>query len=50
MNRIGFGRVDGVGRKDNQDKDQRVDPGVFERELFPFSQEGTCFPALRMWA
>jgi hypothetical protein len=30
MNRIGFGRVDCVGGKDNQDKDQRVYPGVFE--------------------
>jgi hypothetical protein len=50
MNGVGLGRVNCVGRKDDQNKDQRVYPCVFERGLFPFSQEGACFPALRMWA
>ena len=49
VNGIGFGRVDGVGREDNQDEDERIDPGVFEGDLFPFAQERACFPPFRVW-
>jgi hypothetical protein len=49
MKGIGRRRIDCVGRKNDQDEDERVYPGMFERDLFPFPQKGTCFPSLRIW-
>ncbi len=49
MKGIGRRRIDCVDRKNDQDEDERVYPGMFERDLFPFPQKGTCFPSLRIW-
>lgn len=49
MKGIRRGRIDSVGRKNNQDEDERVDPSMFEGDLFPLPQKGACFPSLRMW-
>jgi hypothetical protein len=37
VNGVGLRRVDCVGRKDNQDEDEWIYPGVFEGDLLPFS-------------
>jgi hypothetical protein len=47
---VGFGRVDGIGREDDEDENERVDPGVFEGDLLPFSQKRTCLSPFRVWA
>jgi hypothetical protein len=37
MDGVGFCRVDGIGREDYEDENERVYPGVFEGDLLPFS-------------
>jgi hypothetical protein len=49
MDGVGFCRVDGIGREDYEDENERVYPSVFEGDLLPFSQKRTCFPPFRVW-
>jgi hypothetical protein len=49
MDGVGFCRVDGIGREDDEDENERVYPGVFEGDLLPFPQERACFPPFRVW-
>ena len=49
VERVGGARIDAVGREEDGDYDEGVDPCVPEGEGFPPSEEGFCFPSLGKW-
>ncbi len=46
VERVGRARIESVGGEDDDDKDQRVEPGVSKGEGFPSSEQTLCFSPL----
>ena len=50
VERVGWGRIDGVGGEGDDHEDKRVEPCVSKGEGFPSSEETLCFSAFREWS
>ncbi len=47
VDRIRFGRVDGIQSEENCNEDERSDPGVLQRISLPLLEERFSFPSFR---